>query len=568
MSSPSSAFSSELTGLNPAGLLLGALGEATASWPQEGPVAWQPPEAEEAAALFPGYAEVSFLGRGGMGAVYAARQTSLDRRVALKLLPAELSRNPAAAERFRREARSLARLDHPNIVGVHDFGETPDGSFFIVMEHVEGSDLHRLIRDGGLPLPRVLNIMRQVCDALEYAHAQGFVHRDIKPANILLDTAGRVKVSDFGLARLVGEDTDAARDPAPTMTSGIVGTPDYIAPEQRAGDRPVDHRADIYSLGVMFYEMLTGSVPRGAFEPPSRRAAVDQQMDRVVLRAMQEEPDKRYQHAAEVKSGVDRAARRPALRRWLRAAALVVCALGAAAVWQFRAGSHAGVPAAPAMPKEWRNDLGMKFLPSGTPGVMMAATETKRSEFETFANATQDESAGPVFFPRDGRWDVQEGSWHTPPGVPPQTGDHAVVAVTSDEAAAFCAWLTQRGLESGELKKGTRYRLPTAAEWARAAGLPLEIGTHRARPDAFLPTGLTGQSAPAADGFLDLHSNIVEWTGSGGSRAGDVLACGTGWADQPRLAPVSALARPYHFQTRGVVLGFRVVLDLTALSLP
>jgi serine/threonine protein kinase len=180
-----------------------------------------------------------------MGAVYASRQTSLDRNVVLKLLPAELSRNPAAAERFRREARALAKLNHPNILAIHDFGETPGGSFFFVMERVEGADLHRLIRDGNLPLAKALDVVRQLCDALEFAHSRVIVHRDIKPANILVDDLGRVKVSDFGLAILL---TDPSSEPSPTMTGGVVGTPEYIAPEQRRGAGSVDHRADIFEI--------------------------------------------------------------------------------------------------------------------------------------------------------------------------------------------------------------------------------------------------------------------------------------------------------------------------------
>lgn len=564
MTQPTSS-TTPLTGLNPAGLLLGALGDASASWPQEGPVHWVPPDAAEAAAKFPGYADVRFLGRGGMGAVYAARQISLERNVAIKLLPAELSRNPAAAERFRREARALAKLNHPNIVSVHDFGETADGSFYFVMEHVEGSDLHQLIREGRIALPQVLDIVRQVCDALEYAHAQGFVHRDIKPANILVDLAGRVKVSDFGLARIVGE-SDAAppHEPAPTMTGGIVGTPDYIAPEQRAGDRPVDHRADIYSLGVMLYEMLTGSVPRGAFELPSRRADVDQQMDRVVLRAMQEEPDKRYQHAAEVKSDVARAARRPARRWWLRSAALFAIAGGAVAAWQWLPMSGAGQPGGSSVTAplsgEWRNARGIIFLPCGTPGVLMASMETKRAAFAEFAAAVPRDMSGLVYYPQDGLWAEGQGSWESVPGIPPQTGDHAVVAVSATDAVAFCEWLTSEGLASGELKPGERYRLPTAEEWARAARLPLAIQPDKTNPAPGAAGGPTRGSLPDPNGFHDLHSGVVEWTASPGPNAGEMLACGTGWADAT-LSPGAALARPYQGDIRGAALGFRIVRE-------
>jgi predicted Ser/Thr protein kinase len=558
-----------MAGLDPAGLLLGALGEVTASWPQEGQVNWQPPIEAEAAALFPGYTGVRFIGRGGMGAVYAARQVSLDRHVALKLLPAELSRNPAATERFRREARSLAKLSHPNIVGIHDFGETVDGSFFFVMEYVEGADLHKLIRDGELTLPRALGIVRQVCDALEYAHAQGFVHRDIKPANILVDAADRVKISDFGLARIIGDHPGTSHEPSPTLTGSIVGTPEYSAPEQRAGDQPVDHRADIYSLGVMFYEMLTGSVPRGAFEPPSRKAGVDEQMDRVVLRAMQPEPDKRYQCASEVKSDVERATRGRSLRRWLGPAAVLLCALGAAAAWKPRAEDSVRPGEASVNPFRGylQNNLGMTFLPSGTPGVLMATTEVTRGQFALFARLGNREFSGEVYYANNGVWQTGEGSLDSPPGIPPQTMHHAVVAVTHDDAVAFCEALTQAALK-GKLKPGERYRLPTAEEWARAARLPLEIRGYKLPPTTAPPEGLIAQSAPDAFGFHDLQGNVIEWTSTPGENPDEFLACGTGWTDAPLAPPARAIARAYDHNVRGTVLGFRIVLDSTACTAP
>src|ERR1700761_718661 len=262
---------------------------------------WEPPTVEEAARLFPNYKVVDVLGRGGMGAVYKAVQTALDRVVAIKLLPLEISIDRDFADRFVREARTMAKLNHPNIVSVYDFGTTPEGHLYFVMEFVEGTTLHHLIKSTGLKPGQALELIVNICEALQYAHSEGVVHRDIKPANVLVDTKGRVKVADFGLARM---DTPTAEQWGQTMTGMVLGTPDYMAPEQKSGSR-VDHRADIYSLGVMLYEMLCGQVPQGIFDPPSQRVSVDERIDQVVIRAMQQEPDRRYSNTGEMKTEVE-----------------------------------------------------------------------------------------------------------------------------------------------------------------------------------------------------------------------------------------------------------------------
>jgi serine/threonine protein kinase len=243
---------------------------------------------------------LALLGQGGMGAVYKARQKKLDRLVAVKILPPEVARDAAFAERFTREARSLARLSHPHIVTVHDFGDV-DGLYYFTMEFVDGRNLRDLLQAGALPAAQVLAIVPQLCDALQYAHDEGLVHRDIKPENILLDRKGRVKIADFGLARLVGLTPNYL---TLTGTHEVMGTLLYMAPEQMQRAHTVDHRADIYSLGVVLYEMLTGELPLGRFAPPSHKAAVSERLDQVVLRALAREPAERYQDAGAFKQDV------------------------------------------------------------------------------------------------------------------------------------------------------------------------------------------------------------------------------------------------------------------------
>jgi hypothetical protein len=296
-SDPSPPAVPPLDGLDAEKLLAAALRSSPVTVPAQD---WDPPAAEEVDGWFGDYQVDRLIGRGAMGAVYHAVHSKLDREVAIKLLPAILAAQPDMVARFEREARALARLSHPNIVGLHDFGRTASGHLYMVMEHVAGADLSRLIRSGNLVVAQALEIIGQVCDALQYAHGHGFVHRDIKPGNILVDTSGRVRIADFGLTKLLGA---APAVSGRTLTGAALGTPEYTAPEQLRGGA-VDHRADIYSLGVMLYEMLTGELPRGAWEMPSVLASADARLDEVVTRAMQTEPDKRYQHASEVKTAV------------------------------------------------------------------------------------------------------------------------------------------------------------------------------------------------------------------------------------------------------------------------
>jgi predicted Ser/Thr protein kinase len=259
-----------------------------------------PPPVSDLAELFPQLDILELLGQGGMGAVYRARQPALDRLVALKILPPQLASGKSFAERFMREARALARLTHANIVAVHDFGQAGDFHYF-VMEFVDGANLRQIERAGKLGPREALKIIPQICEALQFAHDEGIVHRDIKPENILVDKRGRVKIADFGIAKILGQAGDATL----TGAKDVVGTPHYMAPEQVEKPQTVDHRADIYSLGVVFYEMLTGELPLGKFAPPSHKVEVDVRLDEVVLHALEKEPERRYQRASEVKTDVE-----------------------------------------------------------------------------------------------------------------------------------------------------------------------------------------------------------------------------------------------------------------------
>ncbi|MBX7207422.1 MAG: protein kinase [Verrucomicrobiaceae bacterium] len=317
---------------------------------QGGGVAWSPPSAAHLEQLLPQYHVECLLGRGGMGAVYKGLQKSLERPVAIKILPPDLDDADASyTQRFKNEAKLMAKMNHPAIVHVYDYGVidgralaagralapasaagTPpacdatrddgDGSrpaaaaggpaappsgpplFYFVMEFVNGTDVQQMIQaQGRLPPEHALAVTAHVCDALKYAHEHGVIHRDIKPANVLINMEGAVKVADFGLAKASDGGTTGI-----TKTGMAMGTPDYVAPEALVMGVDVDARADVYAVGVMLYTMLTGHVPRGAFKPPSVMVpGVDRRFDAIVERAMQMNRDERYPGAAHIRRDLD-----------------------------------------------------------------------------------------------------------------------------------------------------------------------------------------------------------------------------------------------------------------------
>ena len=295
-------------GICPACALLGVANPTSATQVAGASV----PMLDEIAAAFPELEVLEMCGQGGMGVVFKARQPKLDRLVALKILTPALAAQPGFAERFTREARALAKLSHPNIVGVHDFGES-GGFFYLIMEFVDGVNLRQAMRSGISPEQALLLVPR-VCEALQFAHDHGVLHRDIKPENILLDARGNPKLADFGIAKL-GDDKSTGL----TLSGAQLGTAAYMAPEQIEHPATVDHRADIYSLGVVLYEMLTGELPLGRFSAPSEKAHCSSGVDDVVLRALEKQRERRQQSATEMKTQVEGARERtvppPPIRR-------------------------------------------------------------------------------------------------------------------------------------------------------------------------------------------------------------------------------------------------------------
>lgn len=244
--------------------------------------------------MLPQYEISHLIAAGGMGAVYAGTQRALDRPIAIKILPPDAAKDGESIGRFRTEARAMARLSHPNIPTVFDF-DVSAGYCYLAMEYIDGCNVHQLITRGELTPALTYKLLAQVCEALHFAHEHGIVHGDIKPSNLMVTQDGTVKLADFGLAQLM----DPGNRQDDTFTP--MGTPEYAAPELWQPGVVMDHRADLYSLGCVFYEMLTGAPPQGQFQLPAAALKLDARVDTIITRCMQQKPDLRYQSAAEIK---------------------------------------------------------------------------------------------------------------------------------------------------------------------------------------------------------------------------------------------------------------------------
>ncbi len=265
--------------------------------------AFIPPSVTDLQERIPHLQILSFIGHGGMGTYYKAHHPRLDRLAAVKILPVDPRQDAGLIAGFKKEAKAMARLNHHNIIGVYDFIET-ETALYLVMEYVEGDIFERLINLRSFDHSEILAIITQVCSALSHAHENGVIHRDLRPGNTLLDQSGVVKIGDFGLARLMGEELFRRKM---TEANREMGTMDYVAPEQWEEGQEVDHRADIYSVGMMIYKLLTRVLPRGVFVAPSQLVPnLDPRIDDLVIRCLQTNPANRYQSVSELWTEVTR----------------------------------------------------------------------------------------------------------------------------------------------------------------------------------------------------------------------------------------------------------------------
>ena len=312
-----------------------------------------------------GWRIVRLLGVGGMGELWLGHAEEGDLEAAIKLPTAGGDRAQEVLERFETEAEILAGLDHPGILQVLDAGTAEDGRLFLAMEYVEGCDLRRLLRAERIPAERAMDIFAKVCEAVKYAHSEGVVHRDLKPSNVIVDVKGAVKVADFGLAKHLGGISTDGR----TSDGDGLGTPYYLAPESMRNASVADERADVYALGVLLYEMLTGNVPQGSFTPLSERCSFARSWDTLVDKALSDDRESRMDSVGALHDRAMALWEREQLRgvsrkrfRWVALVALVALAAVGGALW-----SKKGVPPRPKYPvpskavleAPWVNSLGM-----------------------------------------------------------------------------------------------------------------------------------------------------------------------------------------------------------------
>lgn len=527
------------------------LGMCPACWGQAGMRAAESMARETAALHVEGFQIMRRIARGGMGTVYEAVRVADGRRVAVKIIREDLADQPRFREMFQRECAALARLDHPGVVMHVGAGET-EGVPFLVMEYIDGPNLQQVLRKGPLPVDRALEIVEQVCAALEAAHAQSMVHRDIKPANVLLDETGRVKITDFGLARL----------PRPAGEASLTGSllaigGHYSAPELERGDTAVDHRADIYSAGALLYHLVTGEPPRAHAAPVHKHRSghgVTLGLQHIIARALQPDAGRRFASAREMRLRIVRERRFFRSWPWLArrraqlafyGALLVMLVSAVLLVWNRAQDTPEEVAAdlraradlearlaveerlAP-VPRNWRpqqheNTLGMKFVSiPALEDVMVSIWETRVRDYAVFARAQKDndwtQATGyqrklnrPFHQLQKGEWVETHGSWSSP-GFP-QTDEHPVCGTSLFDAQAFCTWLTWRERTRGVIQPGQEYRLPTDAEWSAAAGLKPEPGASPEEKNASWTVKMHafpwGHDWPAPDGLYNVVDDGV-----------------------------------------------------------
>jgi serine/threonine protein kinase len=575
------------------------------------------PEKEAVSIEIEGYEVSELIGGGGMGEVYHARRISDGRQVAVKVVAGRFTRDPEVTARFENEVSAMAQLHHPHVVRILDQGVTRDGRHYLVSEYIDGCDLRRLMKAQRPDTARAFEIFDKVCAGIAHAHDCGIVHRDIKPANILIGGDGTVKVADFGLAKMLVDET---RFYGFTQTTDTFGTPYYIAPEVTRKAGLADQRADVYALGVLLYELLTGAVPMGQFTPLSQRAGMDRRMDTIIADALADDPERRTGSVAALAAEVRRIATAQATRRkrsrmtHALAAALVVLGLGGAlgAWWATvgRNGTTRPIFASPARASRttpWKNSLGMSFVPLPAHPLLVCIHETRLRDYIAFneaENAVLPDWRLGLAHPRQQmrsfakRSDIvterdEKASTWDEPGFK-QAPDHPVTGVDLVEARLFCAWLTWTERQEGRLTSQQGYRLPRESEWneiadhdttvwqredaaaqANFAGVEAaevqpwpEGSAHFDRRDPFPRTAPVGSFKPNDLGLHDLFGNVAEWVdtpapdsvGDGGTVLYGLR--GGSWATgQARQA------RPdFHIGTRPgraqANFGFRVVLDL------
>lgn len=501
----------------------------------------KPAHPQPAADLVPpaisGYEVVRLIGSGGMGSVWLARSEGESREVAVKVLHPGWAADDEAASRFEMEVDALASLTHPNIVELLDAGETADHHLFLATEYVDGCDLSHLLRGGTMAPERAIGIFRKVAAGISHAHAAGIIHRDLKPANVLVGAGDRVKVTDFGMAKHFSHSA--------TRPTDAFGSPYYLAPELTRSASAATPASDVYSLAVLWYEMLAGKLPLGSYTPLSALGH-DKRMDLVIRNALRDDPKQRTASVGELLDGVERSWQTSTSRAkwwkrapWIAAATFILLGPLAGYAWN-ESRSKVVRPVFPqaasaTKTSPWKNSLGMNFIPVPGCDVLFSVHETRNSEWQVFRameesirpswrRSNKDDSAAPNR-PVYGL----QGWEDAPQAIAPDRLNHPAQGVSWQDAQFFCNWLTLKERQEGRLTSTQYYRLPTDDEWSQAAaGCPEVPSGNYAGPEArtdrwpanlpiheeadpFPETSPAGSFAAAPSGLLDLGGNAMEW---------------------------------------------------------
>ena len=541
---------------------------------------------------------------GGMSEVWlASRKGEDEEKAAIKVLPASQSQDRELIRRFEREAEILSSLEHPHIATLLDIGTCDDERLFLATEYVDGSDLARLTKAGVLSLERAIDIFSKVMAAVVHAHREGIVHRDLKPGNILVAREGMIKLTDFGLARDVASVSEEFR----TKREGGLGTAYYVAPEALYQAKNADPRADVYSLGVLLYELLMGKPPLGTYALISAETPLSKNWDGLIRHALQENPDDRFQSVEEFGEEVSRlwSKHQAKLRgghqiKWaLGILALVIAGLVGASMNSKEEESPLERPAYPSptianRENPWSNSLGMRFLPlpNHPETHLMAETETPLAAYLEFYEDEQ--SLLPVWREAD---DVRPKKFAvlTPkgweakanrPGIQPgyeSSKDSPAFGISAIDARYFCRWLTIRERTLGYIGEEDFYRLPTIDEWEAAASPETEIATGNfARQeipldkwplspivadgnDGYIFLAPINSESPNKNGFYHCYGNVNEWVLLPPDEDGRMRArnFGGSWASNPKNATVLPILPQRHFGGRTTNNGFRCILVLS-----
>lgn len=560
-----------------------------------------------------GFRILKLLGVGGTAHVWLAESAESGAKVAVKVVHDVCRNQPEIVTRFEQEAELLSSMDHPNVLALHDVGETDAGNLYLATPYVDGCDLRTLLKAGRLPQPRAMEIFLDVCRAMEHAHERNVIHRDLKPANILIGSDGAVKVADFGLAKNIQSPSEQFQ----TRPQDVFGTPYYIAPEAVRDSSQADARADVYALGVLLYELLTGSLPQGHFTSLASRAGLARGWDGVVQAALKDEPNQRTATVTELRQSVEKLWQQEKRRSvwrgrkpWLIGAAGVAAAL-ILGLWLGRR------PPAPPEPiiypsptgatiaAPWQNSTGLKFVPVPDHQSLISTTEVRISDFMVYLEERDIMTPSWLFTYSLGPTPTLEklsgdptDHWQVTTETARldfancQNQNEPAYGISLIEGYRYASWLTWKERSLGQIQANQHYRPPTHEEWAAVGGFKLEEKGNFAGPevknglwpsdrpttsisDSFPRRAPVGSFPPNEFGMSDLAGNVSEWVTRTVLMTQDdvaapkhfALVVGGSWADLPAASALKDRSSSPPVRAEREDVGLRLVLDLDLKSL-